>query len=87
MLVCVRIPHWMTCNGGATSPPIGLRHSQYPRHYDRAKGAELSGNFRYSVTATPAGHHDESKPGYILASTIAMTTNTPIRQCERLHPV
>lgn len=21
----------------------------------------LSGNFRYSVTATPAGHHDESK--------------------------
>ena len=39
--VCVRIPRWMTCNGGATSPPIWLRHSQYPRHYDRAEGAEL----------------------------------------------
>ncbi len=44
------------------------------------KVQNLSGNFRYSVTATPAGHHDESKAGYILASTIATTTNTPIRQ-------
>ncbi len=25
------------------------------------KVQNLSGNFRYSVTATPAGHHDESK--------------------------
>ncbi len=44
------------------------------------KVQNLSGNFRYSVTATPAGHHDESKARYILASTIATTTNTPIRQ-------
>lgn len=44
------------------------------------KVQNLSGNFRYSVTATPAGHHDESKARHILANTIAMTTNTPIRQ-------
>ncbi len=77
----------MTCNGGATSTRSGLRHSQYPRHYDRAEGENLSGNFRYSVTATPAGHHDKAKHGYILASTIATTTNTPIGNDERLHPV
>ncbi len=77
----------MTCNGGAIHARSGLRHSQYPRHYDCAEVQNLSGNFRYSVTATPAGHHTKAKPGYILASTIATTTNTPSGNDERLHPV
>ncbi len=51
----------MTCNGGATSPPIGLRHSRNRGIMTVLKVQNLSGNFRYSVTATPAGHHDESK--------------------------
>ncbi len=39
-----------------------------------------SGDFRYSVTATPAGHHDESKAWLHSANMIAMTISTPIRR-------
>ncbi len=47
----------------------------------------LSGNFRYSVTATPAGHHDESKAATFwqvrsLRRQIHLSGND-----ERLHPV
>ncbi len=71
---------WMTCNGGAISPPIWATSFQYPRHYDCAEGTELKRQLSLSVTATPAGHHDESKAWLHFGNTIAMTTNTPIRQ-------
>ncbi len=77
----------MTCMVGRLHPRSGLRHSQYPRHYTALKVQNLSGNFRYSVTATPPDIMMKAKPGYILANTIAMRQIHLSGNDERLHPV
>ncbi len=52
----------MTCNGGGDfTPDLGYVIPNTRDIMTALKVQNLSGNFRYSVTATPAGHHDESK--------------------------
>ena len=49
-------------SGGDFTPDLGYADPQYPRDISvRAEVQNRSGDFRYSVTATLAGHHDESK--------------------------
>lgn len=52
------------------------------------KVQNLSGNFRYSITATPAGHHDESKAWLHFGKYDRYDDKyTYPAMDERLHPV
>ena len=51
----------MTCNGGDFTPDPGYVIPNTRDIMTAIKVQNLTGPLRYSVTATPAGHHDESK--------------------------
>ncbi len=76
---------WMTGNGGDFYRS-GLRHS-HTCDIMTALKVQVSGNFRYSVTATPAGHHDESKAWLHFGKYDRYDDNMPFGNDDELHPV